>query len=103
MRHPTLLFTCLALFLSSSWTEAQELQRRQAAGLAALMSGSGGQGQEKSQATGPPQDPSAPVNDSCKALPFTQETWQKLNLDDYLRTYPGGANLSVKVSSDPEA
>ncbi|KNE89521.1 hypothetical protein PSTG_17020 [Puccinia striiformis f. sp. tritici PST-78] len=35
------------------------------------------------------------LQSTCEPLPFTQETWQKLNLDKYILEYPGGHNLTV--------
>ncbi|MBW0464098.1 hypothetical protein O181_003813 [Austropuccinia psidii MF-1] len=50
---------------------------------------------QQNNATGPPLDPSIPVNSSCTALPFNKKTWQTLNLDKYLQSYPGGEHLTV--------
>ncbi|EFP89515.2 hypothetical protein PGT21_001210 [Puccinia graminis f. sp. tritici] len=35
------------------------------------------------------------LQSTCDPLPFTQDTWQKLNLDKYISAYPGGQNLTV--------
>ncbi|CAH7686048.1 hypothetical protein BY996DRAFT_4579052 [Phakopsora pachyrhizi] len=37
-----------------------------------------------------------PLQSGCDPLPLTQETWNFLNMTDYLAEYPGGHNLSVK-------
>lgn len=94
MRHSTFLFTLIIVVFVVT-VDAQ----MSPSSMSSLFGGGGGSGQgSQSQPTGPPLNPSAPVNDSCKALPFTKDTWNKLGLDHYLQTYPGGANLSVKVS-----
>ncbi|WAQ80779.1 hypothetical protein PtA15_1A117 [Puccinia triticina] len=35
------------------------------------------------------------LQSTCDPLPFTEETWQKLDLDKYISEYPGGQNLTV--------
>lgn len=35
------------------------------------------------------------LQSACDPLPFTRQTWNKLNLDKYLADYPGGQNLTV--------
>jgi hypothetical protein len=42
-------------------------------------------------------DTSTDFRDPCARLPLTPELWQSLNLDDYLRNFPGGKNLSLEV------
>ncbi|KAH9824405.1 hypothetical protein DFH28DRAFT_945543 [Melampsora americana] len=96
MRHPTLLSTLIIIVLVFS-VDAQ----MSPSSLSSLFGGGGGSEQgSRPQPTGPPLNPSVPVNDSCKALPFTKDTWTKLELDHYLQTYPGGANLSVKAYAE---
>ncbi|KAG0151853.1 hypothetical protein CROQUDRAFT_86044 [Cronartium quercuum f. sp. fusiforme G11] len=102
MRPTTLVFNFLTTIFWISWINAHDLQKRQTGGFESLFGGGGGGGGlggggDKAQPQGPPSNPSAPVNDSCKALPFTKETWDKLSLDHYLKTYPGGANISVSA------
>jgi hypothetical protein len=38
------------------------------------------------------------LQSTCDPLPFTQETWKNLNIDQYISEYPGGHNLTVNVS-----
>ncbi|MBW0468282.1 hypothetical protein O181_007997 [Austropuccinia psidii MF-1] len=40
------------------------------------------------------------LRSSCDPLPLTQETWKKLNLDNYLSQYPGGRNLTVSAYAE---
>ncbi|KNZ56471.1 hypothetical protein VP01_2398g1 [Puccinia sorghi] len=35
------------------------------------------------------------LQSTCDPLPFTRETWKKLNIDKYISEYPGGHNLTV--------
>ncbi|OAV93001.1 hypothetical protein PTTG_27447 [Puccinia triticina 1-1 BBBD Race 1] len=91
MRDWLLLCGCLAVL--SARVEAQSLPHEKR-GLFGLFPSSPASA-PGSQASGPPRDPSAPVNGSCKALPLTRDTWKSLNLDDYLRAYPGGDHLTV--------
>ncbi|KAH9464711.1 hypothetical protein Pst134EB_004227 [Puccinia striiformis f. sp. tritici] len=43
-----------------------------------------------------PVDGSADFRDPCARLPLTPQLWQSLDLDDYLRNFPGGKNLSLE-------
>lgn len=37
------------------------------------------------------------VQDPCAKLPLTPDLWEQLGLDEYLRTYPSGNNLTLEV------
>lgn len=87
-----LLCTCLVAFSTSLHAQSLQHDKR---GLSNLLGMGPHSAPSNSQASGPPRDPSAPVNGTCKVLPLTRETWNTLNLDHYLQTYPGGDHLTV--------
>jgi hypothetical protein len=37
------------------------------------------------------------TSDDCTPYPLDQSTWNRFHSDDYLRTYPNGANLTTQV------
>lgn len=41
------------------------------------------------------------IHDPCARLPLTPELWKRLRLDEYLRTYPSGQNLTLEVFESP--
>ncbi|KAA1124220.1 polar growth protein [Puccinia graminis f. sp. tritici] len=94
MKDSLLLCTCLAAFSATLHAQSGGVQHEKR-GLGGMLGFSPPSQSSTPQATGPPRDPSAPVNGTCKALPLTRETWKTLNLDEYLRTYPGGDHLTV--------
>ncbi|EFP77161.2 uncharacterized protein PGTG_03117 [Puccinia graminis f. sp. tritici CRL 75-36-700-3] len=94
MKDSLLLCTCLAAFSATLHAQSGGVQHEKR-GLGGMLGFSAPSQSSNPQATGPPRDPSAPVNGTCKALPLTRETWKTLNLDEYLRTYPGGDHLTV--------
>ncbi|CAH7668627.1 hypothetical protein PPACK8108_LOCUS3150 [Phakopsora pachyrhizi] len=49
----------------------------------------------QAKSSGPPRDPSPTLNATCKIKSLSKETWAALQLDDYLKNYPGGLNLSL--------
>ncbi|KNZ53666.1 hypothetical protein VP01_316g6 [Puccinia sorghi] len=92
MKHCLRLCTCLAAL--SAALHAQSLQHDKR-GLSSLFGAPSAAKPSTPLPTGPPRDPSAPANATCKALPLTRDTWKTLNLDQYLQTYPGGDHLTV--------
>ncbi|PLW13985.1 hypothetical protein PCANC_18122 [Puccinia coronata f. sp. avenae] len=58
-------------------------------------SNGGSSSSSKENPQGPPKDPSEPLPEQCKLKPLTPQTWATLQLDNYLQTYPGGANITL--------
>ncbi|KAG0142135.1 hypothetical protein CROQUDRAFT_717840 [Cronartium quercuum f. sp. fusiforme G11] len=40
------------------------------------------------------------IHDPCARLPLTPELWKSLELDNYLRTYPSGNNLTLEMYAE---
>lgn len=95
MKNYLLLGTCLATIPSgiSSHSLASQFDKRSFP--TSLSPKPGTNPAAAPTSTGPPRDPSVPVNATCRALPLTKETWKTLNLDQYLATYPGGDRITV--------
>lgn len=62
-------------------------------------SNGGSSSSSKENPQGPPKDPSEPLPEQCKLKPLTPQTWATLQLDNYLQTYPGGANITLSVGA----
>lgn len=50
--------------------------------------------------TYPSPSNSSDFRDPCARLPLTPKLWQSLNLDEYLRNFPGGENLSLEYYAE---
>ncbi|CAH7690566.1 hypothetical protein PPACK8108_LOCUS25952 [Phakopsora pachyrhizi] len=89
-----LILSVLSLVLFTANGDPQALKRRNFIG--SIFQNSGSTSPSSSQSA--LQKPE--TNDTCKPLPFTQETWQQLKLDDYLKNYPGGHNTTIAAFAE---
>lgn len=52
---------------------------------------------EAQTASKSPQKNGTDIHEACARLPLTPDLWKSLGLDEYLRAYPMGNNLTLEV------